>query len=154
MTQGTTKEAERTNILNWFKKLPDSSYGIATMHTNISGFFPSGGTRLLTAYSSQSGNYGGIFILPYWKTEAPSFATVENGELSNPKPLAFLENLNNIIRFSGNASSINVRSGDSELKNIYLDISDGSGNVTSILFASDSENVIKLIKNGKVIWTK
>ena len=64
------------------------------MHTNNpKGFFRSGGTRLLSAYRSQDGNYGGIFVLPYWNTEGPSFATVENGTLSDLHQLALKDDL-------------------------------------------------------------
>lgn len=64
------------------------------MHTNNSaGFFGAGGTRLLSAYRAQDGNYGGIFVLPYWKIEGPAFATVENGVLSDLYRLALKDDL-------------------------------------------------------------
>ena len=34
---------------------------------------------------------GGIFVLPYWRAEGPSFAAVENGTLSDFRWLAFKE---------------------------------------------------------------
>ena len=47
-----------------------------------------------------------------------------------------------------------VRSGTDGLKNIYLDIEDESGNTCSLAFLSDGENTVKLILNGKTVWTK
>jgi hypothetical protein len=94
LQQGSTKEQERAKILEWFNSLPNYSYGMSTMHTNNpKGFFKSGGTRLLSAYRAQDGNYGGIFALPYWHTEGPSFATVENGTLSDLHQLALKDDL-------------------------------------------------------------
>lgn len=94
LQQSSTKDQERATILEWFNSLPNYSYGMSTMHTNNpKGFFRSGGTRLLSAYRSQDGNYGGIFVLPYWNTEGPSFATVENGTLSDLHQLALKDDL-------------------------------------------------------------
>ena len=92
LRQGSTKDQERAIILEWFNSIPNYSYGMATMHTNATdGFFRSGGTRLLSAYRAHDGSYGGIFVLPYWSTEGPSFAAVENGTLSDLRWLAFKE---------------------------------------------------------------
>ena len=97
LRQSSTKDEERATILEWFNSLPNYSYGMATMHTNNSaGFFGSGGTRLLSAYRSQEGNYGGIFILPYWKIEGPAFATIENGVLSDLYRLALKDDLTTV----------------------------------------------------------
>ena len=92
LRQGSTKDQERTIILEWFNSIPIHSYGMATMFTGITdGIFGSGGTRLLSAYRAHDGNYGGIFVLPYWRAEGPSFAAVENGTLSDFRWLAFKE---------------------------------------------------------------
>lgn len=80
--------------------------------------------------------------------------TFENGVDCGWRAYSTKDDLKNAIDFRGNASSIKVRSGDNGLNNIYFDISDASGNTTSILFASDTENAIKLIKNNKAVWTK
>ena len=58
------------------------------------------------------------------------------------------------IDFRGNAKTLKVRSGTDGLKNIYLDIGDESGNTCSLAFLSDGENTVKLILNGKTVWTK
>lgn len=58
------------------------------------------------------------------------------------------------IDFRGNAKMFKVRSGTDGLKNIYLDIEDESGNTCSLAFLSDGENTVKLMLNGKTVWTK
>lgn len=64
------------------------------------------------------------------------------------------DDLTKSIDFRGNAKTFKVRSGTDGLKNIYLDIEDGSGNACSLAFLSDGENAVKLMLNGKTVWTK
>ncbi len=64
------------------------------------------------------------------------------------------DDLTKSIDFRGNAKMFKVRSGTDGLKNIYLDIEDESGNTCSLAFLSDGENTVKLILNGKTVWTK
>lgn len=64
------------------------------------------------------------------------------------------DDLTKSIDFRGNAKTFKVRSGTDGLKNIYLDIEDGSGNTCSLAFLSDGENAVKLMLNGKTVWTK
>lgn len=54
--------------------------------------------------------------------------------------------------FTGSSRKFRVRSGDHGLKNIYLDIYDDGGNVTSIGFLSDGEKAIIYSVNMEVIW--
>lgn len=68
--------------------------------------------------------------------------------------LATKDDLTKSIDFRGNAKMFKVRSGTDGLKNIYLDIEDESGNTCSLAFLSDGENTVKLILNGKTVWTK
>lgn len=64
------------------------------------------------------------------------------------------DDLTKSIDFRGNAKTFKVRSGTDGLKNIYLDIEDGSGNTCSLAFCSDGENAVRLMLNGKAVWTK
>lgn len=64
------------------------------------------------------------------------------------------DDLTKSIDFRRNAKTFKVRSGTDGLKNIYLDIEDGSGNACSLAFLSDGENAVKLMLNGKTVWTK
>ena len=64
------------------------------------------------------------------------------------------DDLTKSIDFHGNAKTFKVRSGTDGLKNIYLDIEDGSGNTCSLAFCSDGENAVRLMLNGKAVWTK
>nr|DAQ97100.1 MAG TPA: putative tail fiber protein [Bacteriophage sp.] len=64
------------------------------------------------------------------------------------------DDLTKSIDFRGNAKTFKVRSGETGLKNIYLDIGDEAGNSCSLGFFSDKENSIRLILNNQVVWTK
>ena len=64
------------------------------------------------------------------------------------------DDLTKSIDFRGNAKTLKVRSGTDGLKNIYLDIGDESGNSCSLAFCSDGENAVRLMLNGKAVWTK
>lgn len=64
------------------------------------------------------------------------------------------DDLTKSIDFRGNAKMLKVRSGTDGLKNIYLDIEDESGNTCSLAFISDGESAVKLMLNGKTVWTK
>ena len=64
------------------------------------------------------------------------------------------DDLTKSIDFRGNAKTLKVRSGTDGLKNIYLDIEDESGNSCSLAFCSDGENAVRLMLNGKAVWTK
>ena len=64
------------------------------------------------------------------------------------------DDLTKSIDFRGNAKTFKVRSCTDGLKNIYLDIEDGSGNTCSLAFCSDGENAVRLMLNGKAVWTK
>ena len=86
--------------------------------------------------------------------------TTLNNNLSNKADKTSLSNyvskddLTKSIDFRGNAKTLKVRSGTDGLKNIYLDIEDESGNTCSLAFISDGESAVKLMLNGKTVWTK
>lgn len=63
------------------------------------------------------------------------------------------DDLTKSIDFRGNAKTLKVRSGTDGLKNIYLDIED-ERNTCSLAFISDGESAVKLMLNGKTVWTK
>lgn len=77
-----------------------------------------------------------------------------DGTWNSSVGLATKDDLTKSIDFRGNAKMFKVRSGTDGLKNIYLDIEDESGNTCSLAFLSDGENTVKLILNGKTVWTK
>ena len=81
-------------------------------------------------------------------------AQVNNATDITWKKTATKDDLTKSIDFRGNAKTFKVRSGTDGLKNIYLDIEDGSGNTCSLAFLSDGENAVKLMLNGKTVWTK
>ena len=78
----------------------------------------------------------------------------ENGKWKGWDQYVTKDDLTKSIDFRGNAKTFKVRSGTDGLKNIYLDIEDGSGNTCSLAFLSDGENAVKLMLNGKTVWTK
>lgn len=75
--------------------------------------------------------------------------TKKDGTWTDLYTLATKDDLTKSIDFRGNAKTFKVRSGTDGLKNIYLDIEDGSGNTCSLAFLSDGENAVKLMLNGK-----
>ena len=77
-----------------------------------------------------------------------------DGTWNSSVGLATKDDLTKSIDFRGNAKMFKVRSGTDGLKNINLDIEDESGNTCSLAFLSDGENTVKLILNGKTVWTK
>lgn len=78
----------------------------------------------------------------------------ENGKWKGWDQYVTKNDLTKSIDFRGNAKTLKVRSGTDGLKNIYLDIEDGSGNTCSLAFCSDGENAVRLMLNGKAVWTK
>lgn len=60
--------------------------------------------------------------------------------------------LNNTIRLIGNAANFKVRTGGNGIKNIYLDIVDSSGSMTSIGFISDTEKAIQFSIDNTIMW--
>ena len=68
------------------------------------------------------------------------------------KETATKDDLKNAICFSGNAVTLRARSGNTGIKNMYLDISDSSGNMASIGFLSDGEKAITFAVGGTTVW--
>lgn len=100
----------------------------------------------------QNGNNGMLFKV---KDNSEFSVNVwKDNAFGNEKILATKDDLTKSIDFRGNAKMFKVRSGTDGLKNIYLDIEDESGNTCSLAFLSDGENTVKLILNGKTVWTK
>ena len=108
--------------------------------------------------SAPIGNKNGSYILQeYISYTGSSIAKVAydpyNNKWSDPFYYVNKNDLAKVIGFNGNVTSFRIRSGQSGLKNIYLDAYDASGNITSICFGSDGGNSIQMTQNGTTIWT-
>lgn len=101
---------------------------------------------------------GGYLLQEYTAFDGKSVVKVHYDsylqEWVEPVVYVTKDDLTKSIDFRGNAKTFKVRSGTDGLKNIYLDIEDGSGNTCSLAFLSDGENAVKLMLNGKTVWTK
>ena len=113
----------------------------------------------LKVYRSAGGKTDGYIIQEYTAHDAKQRVLVpynpytSGTKWGDPIFLATKEDLAKVIGFNGNVTSFRVRSGQSGLKNIYLDAYDASGNITSICFGSDGGNSIQMSRNGTIIWT-
>lgn len=107
--------------------------------------------------SNDNSNYGTQILRHTRDNTINIYFRAKKGSVDNWSEwinLATKDDLTKSIDFRGNAKTFKVRSGTDGLKNIYLDIEDGSGNTCSLAFCSDGENAVRLMLNGKAVWTK
>ena len=107
--------------------------------------------------SNDNSNYGTQILRHTRDNTINIYFRAKKGSVDNWSKwinLATKDDLTKSIDFSGNAKTLKVRSGTDGLKNIYLDIEDESGNTCSLAFLSDGESAVKLMLNGKTVWTK
>lgn len=80
-------------------------------------------------------------------------AVISNLQTSNKSVIGALNELNSkASRFSGNIKRVGFRSGQNDLKNIYLDFYDSNNSKTSVAFTTDGENTIKFLVNDEEKW--
>lgn len=80
-------------------------------------------------------------------------AVISNLETQNKSVIGALNELNSkASRFSGNIKRVGFRSGQNDLKNIYLDFYDSNNSKTSVAFTTDGENTIKFLVNDEEKW--
>ena len=80
-------------------------------------------------------------------------AVISNLQTSNKTVLGAINELNSkASRFSGNIKRVGFRSGQNDLKNIYLDFYDSNNTKTSLAFTTDGENTIKFLVNDEEKW--
>ena len=111
-------------------------------------------------------NVGGSFTFEAYNskeyTDGISFSINQDGQYKvnhvldnkweNAAVLVTKDDLNNAMRFIGNAVSLRVRSGNIGIKNMYFDMLDSSGNMASIGFISDEEKAITFAVGGTTVW--
>ena len=99
------------------------------------------GSYILQEYTSFTGkSAAGVAYDPY------------NNVWGKPTEFVTKDDLNNAMRFIGNAVSFRVRSGSIGVKNMYFDMLDSSGNMASIGFISDGEKAITFAVGGTTVW--
>ena len=80
-------------------------------------------------------------------------AVIANLQTNNKTVLGAINELNSkASRFSGNIKRVGFRSGQNDLKNIYLDFYDSNNSKTSVAFTTDGENTIKFLVNDEEKW--
>ena len=112
---------------------------------------PSRGGMIVANYLSDS--WISLTVVPYALSKIYTNTKYNNTWVGWAES-ATKDDLTKSIDFRGNAKTFKVRSGETGLKNIYLDIGDEAGNSCSLGFFSDKENSIRLILNNQVVWTK
>lgn len=134
-------------------KADKNASDITTLNNNLSKFVTKknvGGSFTFEAYNSKE------------YTDGISFSINQDGQYKvnhvldnkweNAAVLVTKDDLNNAMRFIGNAVSFRVRSGNIGIKNMYFDILDSSGNMASIGFISDGEKAITFAVGGTTVW--
>lgn len=141
-----TAELHDVDIEDYIKKLGQNSYGLLYFSYNnkngpvINGFkwnfFTLIVIRSRIIAFSPSGDPDAIitrqFIDTAWTNWVPINSTVPG--------------------LSGNIKRVGFRSGQSGLKNIYLDFYDSNNSKTSVAFTTDGENTIKFLVNDEEKW--
>lgn len=80
-------------------------------------------------------------------------AVISNLQTNNQTVVGAINELNSkASRFSGNIKRVGFRSGQNDLKNIYLDFYDSNNSKTSVAFTTDGENTIKFLVNDEEKW--
>lgn len=88
-----------------------------------------------------------------WIVEKLTNAVISNLQTSNQTVVGALNELNSTVPgLSGNIKRVGFRSGQSGLKNIYLDFYDSNNSKTSVAFTTDGENTIKFLVNDEEKW--
>lgn len=135
--------------------------GVYYVTGNNIGALPSGFSNygillcMRSPYSLHPTNSNCVYVQEYTDVYGKHASrSSNNGVWTNWVTTATKNDLTKSIDFRGNAKTFKVRSGTDGLKNIYLDIEDGSGNTCSLAFISDGESAVKLMLNGKTVWTK
>lgn len=118
--------------------LPDSSYMYSSATISVRA----------------TGKIATVLLFGISKSRPLAVNSCDNGKWKGWDQYITKDDLTKSIDFRGNAKTFKVRSGTDGLKNIYLDIEDGSGNTCSLAFCSDGENAVRLMLNGKAVWTK
>lgn len=103
-----------------------------------------------TSKSNKLSPFSGIWN---WIVGKLTNAVISNLQTSNKTVLGAINELNSkASRFSGNIKRVEFRSGQNDLKNIYLDFYDSNNAKTSLAFTTDGENTIKFLVNDEEKW--
>lgn len=140
---------------------------VLLLHTlsggNIGGLYPSWAWGTLLCSNDNTANFIGIAN----SDKTAAFAHYENGawekvpveslsDLTTTNKSSLVGAINELnskaSRFSGNIKRVGFRSGQNDLKNIYLDFYDSNNAKTSLAFTTDGENTIKFLVNDEEKW--
>lgn len=103
-----------------------------------------------TSKSNKLSPFSGIWN---WIVGKLTNAVISNLQTSNQTMIGAINELNSkASRFSGNIKRVGFRSGQNDLKNIYLDFYDSNNTKTSLAFTTDGENTIKFLVNDEEKW--
>lgn len=90
-----------------------------------------------------------------WMVNKLTNAVINNLKTSNKTVVGALNELNSNAKntsFKGNIKSVEFRSGNTGLKNIYIDFFQEDNSRSTLAFLTDGENAIGFYEGGTNIW--